>query len=90
MPNDFAFVTLLTSDRYLPGCLTAIHSLLDCEGGQTANDFDTVCLVTPATLSVESIKSVRSVFSLVVGVEAIESNSHKELNLLGTHTLGSC
>ena len=76
-------MTLLTSDNYLPGALTCIHSLQDVEGNISANDFDTVCLVTPATVSVESIKALRKVFSLVIGVEAIESHSKQELQLLG-------
>jgi glycogenin glucosyltransferase len=85
--SDYAFVTLLTSDSYLPGALTCIHSLKDAEGDIPANDFDTVCLVTPSTVAVESIKQLRKVFSLVVGVDVIESQSHKELALLGEPSL---
>ena len=85
MPADFAFLTLLTSNTYLPGVLTTIHSLIDVEGSSPANDFDTVCLVTPATVSVESIKALRQVFTLVIGVELTYTKSHKELALLGVY-----
>jgi glycogenin glucosyltransferase len=87
MTRDYAAVTLLTDDRYLPGALTAVHSLYDVEGAKPAVDFDTVCLVTPATVSVEAIKRLRQLFTLVVGVDSIETSSHRELALLGTFLL---
>lgn len=81
-----AVVTLVTTDAYVPGALVAVHSLLEAEGkdGRTPEvPFETVCLITPATLSVQSIKSLRQNFSLVVGVEEIRSGNGKELALLG-------
>ena len=86
--------TLVTSDAYLPGALTALHSLLDVERaqaeatGQARRPFETVCLVTPATVSVEAIRALRRHFALVVGVEPIESVSLANLNLLGPSALG--
>lgn len=78
-----AFVTLLTSDSYLPGALVALQSLLEAEGPNPAIPFETVCLVTPATVSVESIKALRRNYSLVVGVEELRSGSSGNLELLG-------
>lgn len=87
MPNDYAFVTLLTSPAYLPGVLTAAQSLLDAEGHAPARDFDTVCLVTPETVTADCIKALRATFTLVVGVDAINSKSTRELALLGMYPL---
>ena len=78
-----AVVTLVTTDSYVPGALVAVHSLLEAEGATPANPFETVCLVTPATVSVQSIKALRRNFSLVVGVEELRSGSRDELELLG-------
>lgn len=78
-----AFVTLLTTDAYLPGALVCIQSLLEAEGPNPSVPFETVCLVTPATVSVESIKALRRNFSLVVGVEELRSGSESNLALLG-------
>ncbi|SCV70912.1 BQ2448_3674 [Microbotryum intermedium] len=78
-----AFVTLLTSDSYLPGCLTMINSLLDVEGAKGRADYDTVCLVTPATVGYAAIKALHKVFDQVVGVAEITTRSWHELGLLG-------
>ena len=78
-----AFVTLVTTDSYVPGALVTINSVLEIEGQNPDNPFETVCLVTPATVSVESIKALRGNFSLVVGVEELRSGSNTELQLLG-------
>ena len=81
-----AFVTLITTDSYLPGALTCVASLLDAEGNDPTNKkFDTVCLVTPATVGHESIKALQKAFDVVVGVEAISTSNRnsKELDLLG-------
>lgn len=79
----YAYVTLLTTDAYLPGALVAIQSILQSEGASPEIPFETVCLVTPATVSVESIKALRRNFSLVVGVEELRSGSNDNLELLG-------
>jgi glycogenin glucosyltransferase len=82
MPPPFAFVTLLTSDSYLPGALTSINSLLDVEGAQH-REFDTVCLVTPSTVGQASIKALQNTFDCVIGVAEITTESWRELDLLG-------
>ncbi|THH33156.1 hypothetical protein EUX98_g1061 [Antrodiella citrinella] len=45
-------------------------------------DFQTVCIVTPETVDVSSIKLLRKSFDLVVGVEVIEQEDIKGLQLL--------
>ncbi|SPC60963.1 related to glycogenin-2 beta [Ustilago sp. UG-2017b] len=82
-----AFVTLLTSDHYLPGALVLAESLRLSHGlpkrgkarvsaptrnGSNAN-FQIVALITPDTLSVQSIKALRrsGLFDWIVGVEPI-------------------
>ena len=84
--NHRAFVTLLTSDSYLPGALVALNSLLDVEGSHPARPFETVCLVTPASVGHSTIKALEKTFDRVVGVEEITTESWKELDLLGTCT----
>lgn len=92
----YAVATLLTNDSYLPGALTCIHSLLDVEEADKTADhedrapFETLCLVTPATVSVEAIKLLKSHFDKVVYCEPIESRSTKELALLGASPIQTC
>lgn len=78
---------MLTSDTYLAGALVAINSLLDVEHSARkttlARDFETVCLVTPATVGQQSIKALQKTFDCVVGVAEIETESWTELDLLG-------
>lgn len=81
----FAVVTLLTTDSYLPGALTAIHSLLDIEGPAPFRPFETVCLVTPSTVSHDTLQALEKVFDRVVGVEEIVTQSWTELDLLGAY-----
>lgn len=88
MSRPFAFVTLVTSDHYLPGALVVSHSLREVEGPTPTNPYDTVCVVTPATVSVETIRALRRVFDLVVGVEEIRTRSWEELALLGECSRG--
>ena len=45
--------------------------------------FQTVCLVTPETVDVNTVKSLRRAYDVVVGVEVIEEDLTKELELLG-------
>ncbi|GAC97157.1 glycosyltransferase [Pseudozyma hubeiensis SY62] len=80
-----AFVTLLTSDHYLPGALVLAESLRLSHGisnkgkhragapPSSAADFQMVALITPETLSVQSIKAMRrsGLFDWIVGVEPI-------------------
>ncbi|KAH9824986.1 putative glycogenin [Melampsora americana] len=83
----YAFVTMLTSDSYLPGCLVTAHSIKQSEKDHAAHDFDLVCLITLDSVSVESIKALRKVYNLVISVDVISSSSKDELNLLGRQDL---
>ncbi|KAI9460544.1 hypothetical protein BJY52DRAFT_1118085, partial [Lactarius psammicola] len=86
MASPYAFVTLLTSDFYLPGALTLAAALRDVHPSPAPPpevDFQTVCLVTPETVDVTSIKLLRKAFDVVVGVEVIEEDNERGLQLLG-------
>ncbi|KAK4055735.1 glycogenin glucosyltransferase [Microbotryomycetes sp. JL201] len=83
-----AVVHLLTSDSYLPGVLVSHASLLDVEGG-LRKQFDTVCIVTPETVSQRAIKALQNTFDRVVGVQQIESDSWANLDLLGRRDLSA-
>jgi hypothetical protein len=90
MASPYAFVTLLTSDSYLPGVLTLAAALKDIHPSPPAPpevDFQTVCLVTPETVDIASIKLLRKAFDLVVGVEIIEEDNERGLQLLGEYPL---
>lgn len=86
MSIRYAFVTLLTSDAYLQGALTIVaalkdvHSLLPSD--QTV-EYETVCLVTPETVDVTSIRLLRKAFNVVVGIEIIVPPDTESLTLLG-------
>lgn len=84
LPN--AFVTLLNSSSYLPGALVLCHALKDLHPQPREVDFQTVCIVTPETVDVGSIKQLRQAFDVVIGVEVITSGVEGEdgLNLMGT------
>jgi hypothetical protein len=73
-----AFVTLVSSDSYLPGALAQVAAISDLH----KNPF-TVCLVTPESLDVATIRSLRKAFNLVVGVEILEQDNNLGLLLLG-------
>lgn len=80
----FAFVTLVTSDFYLPGALTLAAALKDVHSSSSSPiPFQTVCLTTPETVDVTSIKLLRRAFDTVVGVEIISQHDKYGLNLLG-------
>ncbi|KAH7909801.1 glycosyltransferase family 8 protein, partial [Hygrophoropsis aurantiaca] len=86
MSVPYAFVTLLTSDAYLPGALTIASALKDVHEVQSSESqlkYDTVCLVTPETLDVSTINSLRGVYDVVVAVESINQKDGNRLNLLG-------
>ena len=86
MAPSYAFVTLITSDSYLPGALALVAALRDIHPKPAAEpevDFQTACLVTPETVDVSSIKLLRGAFDLVIGVEVIEDDDKKGLELLG-------
>ena len=86
MAPRYAFVTLITSDSYLPGALTLAAALRDIHPTPAAEpevDFQTACLVTPETIDVSSIKLLRGAFDTVIGVEIIDDEDRKKLALLG-------
>ncbi|KAF5323529.1 hypothetical protein D9611_005674 [Ephemerocybe angulata] len=83
MASPHAFVTLVSSDAYLPGALAqvaALSDLPDTDGDRTAVH---VCLVTPETVDVSTIRLLRKAFDLVVGVEVLEDADDRGLKLLG-------
>ena len=88
MASPYAFVSLLTSDSYLPGALTVAAALKDIHPSPPVPpevDFQTVCLVTPETVDISSIKLLRKAFDLVIGVEIIEEDNERGLQLLGEY-----
>lgn len=89
MATPFAFVTLVTSDYYLPGSLAVAAALKDLHPSPAQPpevDFQTVCLVTPETVDVSTIRLLRKAFDLVIGVEIIEQRDDKGLQLLGKYS----
>ncbi|EMD41902.1 glycosyltransferase family 8 protein [Gelatoporia subvermispora B] len=86
MATPFAFVTLVTSDYYLPGALALVAALKDLHPTPPTPpevDFQTLCLVTPETVDVSTIKLLRKAFDAVVGVEVIDQRDSRGLQLLG-------
>lgn len=82
----YAFVTLVTSDHYLPGALAVAAALKDLHPSPPIPpevSFQTLCLVTPESVDVSSIKLLRRAFDVVIGVEIIEQEDDKGLQLLG-------
>ena len=45
--------------------------------------FETVCMVTPATVSQATLRALERTFDRVIGVEEITTESWNELDLLG-------
>lgn len=86
MATPYAFVTLVTSDFYLPGALALVAALRDLHPSPPTPpevEFQTICLVTPETVDVSSIKLLRHAFDVVIGVEIIEQEDDRKLRLLG-------
>ncbi|KAF9567040.1 hypothetical protein CPC08DRAFT_65516 [Agrocybe pediades] len=86
MASTNAFVTLVSSDSYLPGALAQVAALRDVHPSPPSPPelpFQTVCLVTPETLDVSTIRRLRHAFDLVVGVEILEQDNPAGLKLLG-------
>lgn len=87
---QFAFVTLVTSDDYLPGALVVAAALQEVHTSPPIypdeydpSDFHRVCLATPETLNVNTMKHLRKAFDVVIGVEVIEEDTEEGLKLLG-------
>ncbi|KAL5535833.1 GLG2 [Sanghuangporus sanghuang] len=92
MSARYAFVTLVTSDNYLPGALAVAAALKEVHPSPPVDPevpFQTLCIVTPETVDVETVKHLRRAFDLVVGVEVIDGRSAPELHLLGRPDLHS-
>ena len=90
MDTPYAFVTLVTSDHYLPGALAVAAALKDLHPSPPVPPevpFQTACLVTPESVDVSTIKLLRRAFDVVIGVEIIEQEDGKGLQLLGTSYL---
>nr|AAZ14921.1 putative glycogenin [Coprinellus disseminatus] len=89
MASPFAFVTLVSSDAYLPGALAQVAALRDIHSPAGADSLadqppvPNVCLVTPESVDVSTIKLLRRAFDLVVGVEILEDANERGLQLLG-------
>ncbi|KAF9535648.1 hypothetical protein CPB83DRAFT_913069 [Crepidotus variabilis] len=86
MASPFAFVTLISSDSYLPGALAQVAAIRDIHPSPPQHPevaFQTVCIVTPESLDVATIKRLRQEFDLVVGVEILEQENQQGLKLLG-------
>lgn len=87
MSIHFAFVTLVTSDSYLPGALAISGALKDVHQTEPHQvKYDTVCLVTPETLDITTIKLLRKTYDIVIGVEVIGQSDPTGLNLLAEGT----
>lgn len=106
----FAFVTLLTTDEYLPGALVLAHSLrrthnvalqppgtltpadvanlgsgaISTPSASSSNSVELVCLVTPSTVSVRSIRALVRAFDKVVGVEPLSFSGFAATSVRGS------
>lgn len=86
MSGRHAFATLVTSDGYLPGALALAAALKEVHPSPPVHPevpFQLVCIVTPETVDVKTIKFLRKAFDTVIGVEVIEEELSEELKLLG-------
>ena len=86
----YAFVTLVTTDNYLSGALVVAAALRDLHPSPVhspdefdPSEFHVVCLVTPETVNVQTLKLLRRAFDVVVGVEIIKADTENALALLG-------
>jgi glycogenin len=82
----YGICTLITNDAYLPGAIALVAALRDLHPRPAQApevEYDTLCIVTPETVDVATIKLLRRTFDVVVGVEIIEQHDGKNLDLLG-------
>lgn len=77
-PESFCYVTLLTSDSYIPGALVLANSLK-----ANGTNYPLVAVVANDSVSPNSVSHLRSVYNDVVFVDTIRSNDKKNLDLLG-------
>lgn len=87
MAGVHGFVSLVSSDSYLPGALAQAAALRDLH--PLPHPFQIICLVTPETVTVATIRALRSAFDLVIGVEVLEQHNNDNLLLLGQTPLFS-
>ncbi|RKO96389.1 nucleotide-diphospho-sugar transferase, partial [Caulochytrium protostelioides] len=80
--SKYAYVTLLTSDAYLPGALVWAESL---RAAKTPHDL--AILVTPETVTHAALEQINRVFDRVVSVPTIRSQDVGNLQLLGRREL---
>ncbi|KAJ2851243.1 glycogenin glucosyltransferase [Coemansia brasiliensis] len=80
----FAYVTLVTSDVYVDGALVLLHSLR-----RTLTPHSILCLVTPVTLSHDSLHRLQQHFDGVIETDLHESYDTCNLALLGRPDLRS-
>lgn len=86
MSDRYAFATLVTSDSYLPGALALAAALKDVHPSPPVHPevpFQKICIVSPETVDVKTIRFLRKAFDVVIGVEVIEEELSEELKLLG-------
>ena len=86
MSNRYAFASLVTSDHYLPGALAVAAALKEVHPYPPSLpevSYQTVCIVTPETIDVKTIKALRKAYDLVIGVEVIDVQNAAGLALLG-------
>ncbi|KAI9203257.1 nucleotide-diphospho-sugar transferase [Polychytrium aggregatum] len=76
--RNFAYVTLLTSESYIPGAVTLVASLR-----ATATQYPIVCIVASESFSVYSVQLLFRTFDKVLFVPILRSNDHSNLSLLG-------
>ncbi|KAJ2455194.1 glycogenin glucosyltransferase [Coemansia sp. RSA 2336] len=82
--DRFAYVTLVTSDAYVDGALVLLHSLR-----RTLTPHSILCLVTPVTLSQDSLQRLRHHFDGVIETDLHKSYDTRNLALLGRPDLCS-
>jgi len=81
MAGVHGFVCLVSSDAYLPGALAQAAALRDLH--PLPHPFHIICLVTPETVTVDTIRALRSAFDIVIGVEVLAQHNNDNLLLLG-------
>ena len=79
---NYAYVTLLTSDNYVPGTLTLGASIK-----ATGTPYPVVALITPESVSAVAVQQLHNVFDQVIHVPTVRSNDHSNLRLLGRREL---
>lgn len=82
---SYAFVTMVTTDYYLAGALAVVAALKDVHFSLMHQEvaFEVACLITPHTLSMQSINLLQQAFDAVFGVDEIQQDDLMCLNLLG-------